>query len=166
MILNYTSTQYLNCGPCGGEVIMCLNSNLTVNAAPFIEGRLISTNYSFNSRNEKVYSYNINYDENQLLSPNVRLTTCDIHGMFCRGCLTDYIDFVVQQGTTQTPLTGIDTDSIDLTLTGINNTTIQADMNVSAQPGNLISILPDGVFAGGFVRNAPCPSTYYVGTPP
>lgn len=46
----------------------------------------------------------------------------------------------------QTPLTVVDTASVNLTASGIINHTIQADVSISATVGNQIVINPDGLF--------------------
>lgn len=48
----------------------------------------------------------------------------------------------------QTPITVVDTASVNLTASGAFNTTLQADVKVSAFPGNQISIQGDGIFSG------------------
>lgn len=46
----------------------------------------------------------------------------------------------------ETPITVIDTDSVDLTVSGAHDHTLQADVNVSGAPGNSLQILGDGLF--------------------
>lgn len=49
----------------------------------------------------------------------------------------------------QTPISVIDTPSVNLTASGVSNHTLQADVNISAAPGNTITLLPDGLFSTG-----------------
>lgn len=44
------------------------------------------------------------------------------------------------------PLIAVQTESIHLTLSGLANHTIEADLNISNQPGNKIQLLSDGVY--------------------
>lgn len=46
----------------------------------------------------------------------------------------------------ETPLTVTDTNSINLTASGVANHTLSADVNISAAPPNTVQILPDGLF--------------------
>lgn len=50
-----------------------------------------------------------------------------------------------------TPITPIDTQSINLTATGALSHTLQADVNISANTGNRLSIQSDGLFASPMV---------------
>jgi hypothetical protein len=47
----------------------------------------------------------------------------------------------------QTPITVIDTQSVNLTSSGVAGHTIQADVNISAAPGNALTLNVDGLFA-------------------
>jgi hypothetical protein len=51
------------------------------------------------------------------------------------------------EGLVNLPITAIDSQSIDLTLSGTNSHTVKADVKVSPQANNLFSILADGVYA-------------------
>jgi Chaperone of endosialidase len=44
------------------------------------------------------------------------------------------------------PLIAVQTESIHLTLSGLANHTIEADLNISSQPGNSIQLFSDGVY--------------------
>jgi hypothetical protein len=44
------------------------------------------------------------------------------------------------------PLIAVQTESIHLTLSGLANHTIEADLNISSQPGNAIQLFSDGVY--------------------
>ncbi len=50
-------------------------------------------------------------------------------------------------------LTVLDTASVDLTLTGLN--VLSADVNISADPGNTITIQPDGLYSAGGGSSCP-----------
>lgn len=47
----------------------------------------------------------------------------------------------------QTPITVVDTPSVDLTASGAFNTTLQADVIISANAGNTLSVLANGLYA-------------------
>lgn len=55
-------------------------------------------------------------------------------------------DVTTLQAGASTPITPIDSNSIDLTISGLNNHTVKADAKISASANNLISILSDGLF--------------------
>jgi len=215
LTLTYTSTQLLNCGPCRPEVIVCVRPELMLNGAPYIDGKLVGTTHSRTSSGQDVYTYRIDYDETLLAPPTVRLNACDVKGVVCRGCLTDYVDFqtsisgetpntgvdtlsinttasgvlgrdisadlivsvspgnalsilpdgvYVAPSGADTPNTATDSSSINITLTGLLGRDIQADVIISPSAGNLLSILPTGLFAGGFTTTPICPSAYFVGS--
>lgn len=68
-------------------------------------------------------------------------------GLDNQGCLIKVpIDDIVQQN--ETPITVVDTNSINLTASGQSNHTLQADLIVSPQAGNLVQVLADGVYVG------------------
>jgi hypothetical protein len=46
----------------------------------------------------------------------------------------------------ETPLTVIDTNTVNLTTSGTSQHTLQADVKISAQQGNDLQVLPDGLF--------------------
>ena len=46
----------------------------------------------------------------------------------------------------QTQISPVDTSTVNLTATGTQNHTIQADVNVSAAPGNVLTVNADGLF--------------------
>lgn len=91
--VTYKSYANLSCKCEETGVIICVSTSLTCNSAPFIEGTLVSTTSSLNVCNCRLYSYYISYDSAQLLDPTIPLTSCDITGVVCRGCLTQYIDW-------------------------------------------------------------------------
>lgn len=46
---------------------------------------------------EVSWRYILNYDENDLADPTVALTTAQVDGVFCQGCLTTYIQDQVRR---------------------------------------------------------------------
>ena len=57
----------------------------------------------------------------------------------------------------ETPLTPVDTQSVNLTATGTSNHTLQADVIISALAGNQVSIAADGLFVPQFVETPETP---------
>lgn len=56
-------------------------------------------------------------------------------------------EITVLQGLVNTPITPIDTTSVNLTVSGVLNHTLQADVNISATTGNTLVILGDGLYS-------------------
>lgn len=96
----YKSTRELEC-KCDADVIICVDADLTSVGAPFIEGTLTSTTTGIDACLNTVYSYYLSYDETQLADQSYALLNSDINGVICRGCLTDYIDWLFQQANPQ-----------------------------------------------------------------
>lgn len=55
-------------------------------------------------------------------------------------------DIETLTGLVSTPITPVDSASIDLTVTGTNNHTLRADLLVSATSDNQLTVLPDGAY--------------------
>lgn len=91
----YRSTKLLECR-CDAEVILCLDVALTASGLPYINATLTTTTASGVVCGNQIYSYYIEYDENQLADPAYSLLNADIQGITCRGCLTSYIDSSIQ----------------------------------------------------------------------
>lgn len=93
--VNYTTSQQLVCAECNGLVIVCVDPDLTqlicTAEQPFLEGQIIGTSEGFTNCGCVVYTYTVAYDEAQLSDPTYSLLTSDIKGLFCLGCLTDWI---------------------------------------------------------------------------
>lgn len=89
--VSYNSYKKLDCG-CRTDVIVCVNSALTATIQPFILATVAYINAILTS-GKWVYQYSFTYDEAQLLDPTYLITECDIKGVLCKGCLTDYIDY-------------------------------------------------------------------------
>lgn len=119
---------------------------IVASGAPYINATLVSV-VKKPCNSQCVYLYTIQYDEDDLVNPNTFLTQDEITSVICRDCLTEYIDWNVAVHNDGLPNEAIDTDSINLTLTTTLNRTIQADVRVSLDEDNIISITPDGLFA-------------------
>lgn len=94
----YKSTQVLAC-QCDSEVIICVDESLTATGAPFIEGTLTTTTTSPTCYcDSPSYNYYLEFNENQLADPTSTLYSSQINGVICRGCMTNYIDYVGSSG--------------------------------------------------------------------
>lgn len=90
--VTYQASQLLSCAPCSGNVILCIDASLVVLNEPFIEAQIIDVLSAWNNCGEQVYTYSISYDELLLSDPSTDLVSSDINGLFCKGCLTDFIE--------------------------------------------------------------------------
>lgn len=89
--VNYISTQKLGCSCPPANVILCVDSDLVVSGAPFIEAQLIDINCGSSTCGQVLYTYSFTYDEANLVDPNVGLEACDITGVFCDECMAAYM---------------------------------------------------------------------------
>lgn len=88
----FTSSEYLECATCAGEVVMCIDADKTVSNKSFIIGIAASVDPQVLCNGSTSYVYGFTYEETQLIDPDTDLVTADIHGVLCKGCLTSYID--------------------------------------------------------------------------
>lgn len=93
--VSYTSSCYLSCAQCAGEVIICVDAALTDSGKPYIEGVAASVECQTDSCGRTSYVYAFTYEESQLADPNTDLLESDIGGVLCKGCLTDYINGLI-----------------------------------------------------------------------
>jgi microcystin-dependent protein/sulfur transfer complex TusBCD TusB component (DsrH family) len=159
----------------------CLNDEDEETTYEFhtIDATLTGYSYVPDNCGAPYYKYTISYDDSQLVDLTLLLQE-DILGIICKSCLTHYIDDkagyavsivtteegqtlvnqygceypIVSDGGEGVPNAAIDTNSINLSLSGTLNRTIQADLIVSADPGNALVILGNGVYAAAAVANA------------
>ena len=125
--VSYTSSCYLSCVQCAGEIIICVDEDLTLSEKPFIEGIAASVQCQTDSCGRTNYVYAFTYEESQLLDPTTDLESSDISGVVCKGCLTEYIEnqFVTDTGWTTMAGTAVK-----------NNGAINAD-TITATDGNI-----------------------------
>lgn len=132
-----------------------------------IEATLTKSWANCNACNQVSYSYVFSYDENLLADPTSALTADDIVGVFCAGCLTDWVKeqignesyirtedtgaqvFVSEHGceyaiNTESAPCVVDTATINFDLVG---GCVTGDVNISADAGNIIEAHADGLFA-------------------
>jgi len=91
--VNFTSCGKLSCMECGGDVIICISPTKTESGLGFIEGKLVSTDGTLNNE----YVYGFTYDAAQLADPSGMLISCDISGVVCKGCVTTYLDSLLDK---------------------------------------------------------------------
>lgn len=78
-------------------VIICLDRALLPQPSPtvsrsFIPGTLIATTPYCTTTGTREYRYTLQYDTTKLLVPATPLHCSDIKGVFCKGCLTTFIE--------------------------------------------------------------------------
>jgi hypothetical protein len=91
-VASYNTKKALACARCGGDVVVCVPEDIAYSGFPYIEGTIVSVRDTVNHCGDPVYNYGIRYDENELADLNSPLTQCQVNGLICRGCLTQYID--------------------------------------------------------------------------
>jgi len=104
--VTYCSGNRLSCTGClPANVILCLDSDELLAPitcpetdvdTPFlfniIEASLISFSKSSGSCSTSIYKYIFEYDDVLLLDPSQPLTSADIIGVFCKGCITNWVE--------------------------------------------------------------------------
>lgn len=95
-VTTYTSTSYLNCSGCGdGQAFICVPMDLLSSGANYLDVRIVGVREAYNVNSKKIYEYILEYDETLLVDPIDGIAPCEIRGITCRSCLTDYIDYRV-----------------------------------------------------------------------
>ena len=89
--LTYSSWQKVSCACAPADVVLCVDESITASGAPFIEGTLATVRCQNDGCGRPIYVYGITYDEVQLLDPDTNLAECDVTGIFCDSCLTNYL---------------------------------------------------------------------------
>lgn len=163
-----------SCGP--SSIILCVpKSKVAAHTCPvsddtspfqygYIEGLVVKTVQRKQTLTTYIYEYTVSYDETQLSGASI--TAADVTGLFCKGCLGDWAEqlvgnesyiqdnqdgsftFVSPHGcestfTTNQIVSVLDTITVDLTLAAQE---LSANVNLSAMPGNALSIQTDGLF--------------------
>ncbi len=152
------SVVFSQCGriACAGQsspaVILCLDeSSLLANNTcerTTLEGVLTNVYKDTNCGVNTAWRYVISYDENLLADPTVALVSTDITGIFCKSCLTSWVEdeILCAAELVQEPLLVEDTDSIDLTIGLTIPQTLSADVNISADVDNALVLHADGLY--------------------
>lgn len=92
--LNYTMTELLDC-VCGSDVIICVTGIAMWSDRPYLPGTILSVVQSGTYCGQKAYRYSISYESDWLLDPTQSLTTANITGIICKGCLTTYVESLI-----------------------------------------------------------------------
>lgn len=119
------SVVFSQCGriACAGNsspaVILCLSdADLLADndcGRTTIAGVLTNVYKDTSCNTTQYWRYVVSYDETLLANPLVALTSSQVTGIFCKSCLTTWVEDEIACAT-GTPLTVEDTDTIDLTL--------------------------------------------------
>lgn len=85
-------------------VIMCLDSDtLLADGGTTIEGTITkawkNSGNSCGNQCDPLWSYSVSYDETLLTDPTTPLTTDQVEGIFCQGCLTTWVKDYVARNT-------------------------------------------------------------------
>jgi hypothetical protein len=161
----YSSCSRISCA--GAEtpaVVLCLNdSELLLSGLNTIEGTLTKVYKSTECCDSVMWRYIVSYDETLLADPSVLLAASDIDGIFCKGCLTTWVDDQIATLIAD-PITVDDTVTVDLSLSAAPKV-LTADVNISAVTGNLISEQVDGIYATYAVDDTETIDLTFSGTP-
>lgn len=135
----------------------------------FIEAQLLSIVKIPGPGGSYIYRYTIQYDDAQLNDGFENLNCKSIGGIFCESCLTQWVKDLVGLPVTITetdgvisltnqygciftfdvsnpPITPVDTETVDITVSGTNNHTIQADVNISPAGDNTLTTDGNGLY--------------------
>lgn len=144
--VTYTANHLLSCAKCNGEIVICIDEALTVSTKPYIDAVVASTVEAWDSCGKPTYVYGFTYDEYQLLDPLVDLLDLNIDGVFCRGCLTAYIDANSGGYVPPTPLS--------VNYYAVNVTASQVDtVLVAAVAGKKIRVIKLAALCGALATN-------------
>lgn len=190
--VEWSSTICVSCAGCSpSDIIVCVNPILIAQKActglesttdfvyNTILGQLLSCVTLGECTGTKAFKYTIIYDDTQLI-PDTTLSSGDITGIVCAGCLTKYVEdlagneinvevvdsqvtittqhgcqyvFDVGGGSGGCSLTVADTSTVDLTLTDCPDQVLSADVLLSADEGNIMEVRSDGLFATTTLSN-------------
>lgn len=75
------------------DVVICVDSTLTASGAPYIEGVLASFAETADVCGNTTFAYYLEYDDADLATPSVLLTSTQVEGLVCKGCLTSFIEW-------------------------------------------------------------------------
>lgn len=145
----FSTCSRISCaGQSSPEVVICLDSDeLLTSGRSSLDGVLTRVYKDNNCCETVAWRYVIAYDETLLVDPDTLLVAADINGIFCKGCLTTWVED--EFATSGNLLLVTDTDSVDLTINGTLPQTLSADVNISADGGNTLEIRDDGLYTTG-----------------
>jgi predicted nucleic acid-binding Zn ribbon protein len=92
--VTYTSYQLLSCARCHGEVILCVTpDSLVLYDLGYVTATVSNVQESWDICGRLQYTYQFTYDESYMAhAGNDQLSEAMIEGVFCKGCLTKYIE--------------------------------------------------------------------------
>lgn len=91
----YSTTKQLECASQNGEVILCLTDGLTDGGTPFLDARIAITTRLYDENGCTSYVYGLTYDEALLIDTHEQLVEADITGVFCRSCMSDWLESLI-----------------------------------------------------------------------
>ena len=90
----YRSTSKLIC-ECDSEVIVCVNDGLLKDGSNFLSTTLDNIIETADCNGCSLYNYYLTYDENLLVDPTHIMTSFDVTGIVCAGCLVAYLRYLI-----------------------------------------------------------------------
>jgi hypothetical protein len=90
----FTTTSRIACaGQSNPTVILCLgDADLLASGRTTLEGTLTNVYRTGNDCSCPSWRYVVSYDESLLTTPATALTADDVTGIFCKSCLTTWVD--------------------------------------------------------------------------
>lgn len=90
----FSTTGRISCaGQSNPTVILCLSDDtLLASGRSTIEGTLTNAYRTGNDCSCPTWRYVVSYDESLLTDPAVALTADEVTGIFCKGCMTNWIE--------------------------------------------------------------------------
>ena len=101
----YQSCKYYECA-CGGDVVLCLTPGLTVSGSNFIDASITTSLKTRGACGDVLYNYYVEYDETLLIPTHQTLYSFDISGLICSDCMTSWVEYLVDNIPTPTPVEG------------------------------------------------------------
>lgn len=93
--VQYESCTRLSCAGClPSDVVLCLDEEIVESGHTFIEATLTQACKTYGSCNSTKWKYVFEYDTDLLVDSRV-LVPSDIEGVFCKGCLTNWVESLV-----------------------------------------------------------------------
>lgn len=80
------------------EIVLCVPAELTVSGKRSVDGTIALVAPTQGSCGNYSCEYTFSYDDEQLTDPGTPLISSDINGVFCRDCLTSWIEDLVTLG--------------------------------------------------------------------
>jgi len=130
----YRSSTKLTCS-CDSDIILCLTDNLLADGSDFLPATLTNIITTADCNGCDSYNYYLEYDETLLTDPTYVLNSFDITGIFCKGCQTAYLEYLINSILTHSPswlLAGNGGNTIDVEFCGTTDD-VPFDVRVNNQ---------------------------------